>query len=324
MSSTRSTTSGEAGIDALGRERLVSRTWSIAQARPLELQAMKVERLSLLGGAADASGIAVVIDVLRAFTCSALMFRYGIRDLALVRTPEEALAFRDADPRCLVAGEVKGRKVEGFDVGNSPADIVAKGEPLFSGRCVAARSSAGTQGVLAAASRAQQLILGSYLNAAATATYIRDAARVDAIVHGHDVTVTLVAMGFEGIRPSVEDERCADYLEHLLIGTPYDHLQAVWDCMHDEDIAVSLRGEHDYRSREDIILALQRDVLDFVLDVFIAAELRAEVGPTERNRGVNPSIAATRQRLDIPRRPGIVAKCGPQPLHCGVQAVLEI
>jgi 2-phosphosulfolactate phosphatase len=130
---------------------------------------------------------------------------------------------------------------------------------------VAARSSAGTQGVLAAASRAQQVILGSYLNAAATATYIRDAARVDAMVHGHDVTVTLVAMGFEGVTPSVEDERCADYLEHLLIGTPYDHVEAVWDCMHDEDIAASLRGEHDYRSREDIILALQRDVLDFAM-----------------------------------------------------------
>jgi len=59
---------------------------------------MKVQRLRLLSGAADASGIVVVIDVLRAFTCSALMFRYGIRDLALVRTAEEALAFRSADP----------------------------------------------------------------------------------------------------------------------------------------------------------------------------------------------------------------------------------
>src|SRR5262245_44207830 len=226
---------------------------------------MKVDRRGLLAGAADASGIAVIIDVLRAFTCSAQMFRYGIRDLALVRTPEEALAFRDADPACLVAGEAKGRKVAGFDVGNSPPAIVAKGERRFRGRCVAARCSAGTQGVLAAASRAQQVILGSYLNAAATATYIRDAARVDALVHGEDVTVTLVAMGFEGIRPSIEDERCADYLEHLLSGTPYDHVQAVWDCMHDPDIAASLRGEHDYRPREDIILALQRDVLDFAM-----------------------------------------------------------
>jgi 2-phosphosulfolactate phosphatase len=226
---------------------------------------MKIERRSLLGGAADAEGIVVVIDVLRAFTCSALMFRYGIRDLALVRTPEEALAFRAADPSCLVAGEVKGRKVDGFDVGNSPADIMTKGEPFFEGRRVVARSSAGTQGVLAAASRARQVILGSYLTAAATAAYIRDSARVNALVHGEDLIVTLVAMGFEGVRPSIEDESCAEYLQHLLIGTSYDHLQAVWECMHDPDIAASLRGEHDYRPLEDVILALQRDVLDFVM-----------------------------------------------------------
>ena len=75
----------------------------------------------------------------------------------------------------------------------------------------------------------------------------------------------IVAMGFEAVRASVEDERCGDYLEHLLIGTPYDHLQAIWDCMRDPDIAASLRGEHDYRPKEDIVLALQRDLFDFVM-----------------------------------------------------------
>ncbi len=168
---------------------------------------MKIERRSLLAGAADAHGIVIVIDVLRAFSCSALMFHYGIRDLALVRTPEEALAFRDRDPDYLVAGEVKGVKVEGFDVGNSPADIVSKGESFFRGRRVAARSSAGTQGVLAAAAHAEQVLLGSYMTAASTAAYIRDHAHVDALVRGHETTVTIVAMGFEGVRPSVEDER---------------------------------------------------------------------------------------------------------------------
>ena len=102
---------------------------------------MRIERRSLLVGAAEARGVVVVIDVLRAFSCSALMFHYGIRDLALVRTPQEALAFRDGDPDYLVAGEVKGVKVEGFDVGNSPADIVSKGESFFA----AAASRRGRQ-----------------------------------------------------------------------------------------------------------------------------------------------------------------------------------
>jgi 2-phosphosulfolactate phosphatase len=226
---------------------------------------MHIERRSLLTGAADARGVVVVIDVLRAFSCSALMFHYGIRDLALVRTPQEALGFRERDPDSLVAGEVKGVKVEGFDLGNSPADIVSKGESFFRGRRVAARSSAGTQGVLAAAAHADLVMLGSYMTAAATVAYIRDRAQVDALTGGHETTVTIVAMGFEGVRPSVEDERCGDYLEHLLIGKPYDHLQAIWECMHDPDIAASLRGEHVYRPKEDIVIALQRDLFDFVM-----------------------------------------------------------
>lgn len=35
--------------------------------------------------------------------------------------------------------------------------------------------------------------------------------------------------------------------------------------MHDPEISASLRGEHDYRSKEDIVLALQRDLFDFVM-----------------------------------------------------------
>jgi 2-phosphosulfolactate phosphatase len=230
---------------------------------------MNIERRSLLDGAEQAHGIVVVIDVLRAFSCSALMFHYGIRDLALVKTPQEALAFRERDSAYLVAGEVKGVRVDGFDLGNSPADIVSRGEAFFRGRRVAARSSAGTQGVLAAAAKADVVMLGSYMTASATAAYIRARAQVDALTRGHDTTVTICAMGFEGLRPSVEDERCGDYLEHLLT-TPthsrrYDHLQAVWECMQDPDIAASLRGEHAYRPKEDIVLALQRDLFDFVM-----------------------------------------------------------
>jgi 2-phosphosulfolactate phosphatase len=219
---------------------------------------MRVERRSLLEGAAGARGTVVVIDVLRAFSCSALMFHYGIRDLALVRTPAEALACRDRDPDYLVAGEVKGVKVPGFDLGNSPADIVSKGETFFRNRRVAVRSSAGTQGVLAAAARADRVILGSYMTAAAIARYIQ-------ATGGPDAMVTIVSMGFEGIKTSVEDERCGDYIEHLLLGAPYDHLAAMWDCLNDPDIAMSLRGEHDYRPKEDIVLALQRDLFDFAM-----------------------------------------------------------
>jgi 2-phosphosulfolactate phosphatase len=219
---------------------------------------MIVHRRSLLGGAAGARGVAIIIDVLRAFSCAALMFRYGITGLVLVRTPEEALAWRDRHPRSLAAGEVKGERVTGFDLGNSPRDIVEKGDEFFRGRTVALRSSAGTQGALEASVTADRVVLGSYMTAAATARYIqRDESAAAA--------ATIVAMGFEGVDTSVEDERCGDYLEHLLTGSPYDHVAALWECMNDASIAKSLNGEHSYRSRDDIILALQRDLFDFAM-----------------------------------------------------------
>jgi 2-phosphosulfolactate phosphatase len=219
---------------------------------------MTVHRRSLLSGASGARGVAVIIDVLRAFSCAALMFRYGIRELVLVRSPEEALAYRDRHPRSLAAGEVKGEMVKGFDLGNSPRDIVEKGHEFFHGRTVALRSSAGTQGALEASATADRIVLGSYMTAAATARYVQGAGSPGAVA-------TIVAMGFEGVETSVEDERCGDYLEHLLTGSPYDHVAALWECMNESSIAKSLNGEHSYRSREDVILALQRDLFDFAM-----------------------------------------------------------
>jgi len=219
---------------------------------------MNVVRRSLLEGAGGAEGVVVVIDVLRAFSSSALMFHYGIEELVLVRTPEEALALRRADAAWIVAGEVKGVKVDGFDIGNSPSEIIELGERFFRGRRVVLRSSAGTQGVAGAIVTADEVVLGSFMTAAATARYLRRRC-------GDTVPVTLLAMGLQGHSRSVEDEGCADYLQHLLAGTPYDHLATVWRCLTDPFIAKSLRGERPHMPREDVILVLQRDLLDFCL-----------------------------------------------------------
>ncbi|HEX7676826.1 MAG TPA: 2-phosphosulfolactate phosphatase [Thermoanaerobaculia bacterium] len=219
---------------------------------------MKVIRRSLLSEAGAAEGVVVVIDVLRAFSSSALMFHYGIEELVLVRTPEEALALRRDDPAWVVAGEVKGLKVSQFDIGNSPAEIIRLGQDFFRGRRVVLRSSAGTQGVLAAVDTAEEIVLGSFMTATATARYLRDRCRAE-------VPVTLLAMGLQGESRSVEDEGCADYLQHLLTGTPYDHLATVWHCLNDPFIAKSLRGERPHMPREDVIVVLQRDVFDFSL-----------------------------------------------------------
>lgn len=64
--------------------------------------------------------INIVIDVIRAFTVSHVAFLRGAREIFLVNTLEEAFALRDRHPGYLLAGEVDGLPIAGFDLDNSP------------------------------------------------------------------------------------------------------------------------------------------------------------------------------------------------------------
>lgn len=218
---------------------------------------LHVTRKSLLSGARQARGIAVVIDVYRAFTSAALMAYLGAEKLVLLADPEEVLRLK-REEGCLAVGEVDGKKVPGFDLGNSPHRILAAGRELFAGRTVAQRTSAGVTGAVAAARGAEAVILGSYSTAAAIARHLR-------ALSPRPETVTLVAMGSGGEAPSPEDEACADYLEHLIAGRPYNHARALYDVVSHEATQKFLRGDQAHYPPPDPIYCLQRDLFDFVL-----------------------------------------------------------
>ncbi|MGD8397555.1 MAG: 2-phosphosulfolactate phosphatase [Anaerolineae bacterium] len=216
-----------------------------------------VERYSLLAGARRARGLAVVIDVYRAFTTAALMFHLGAEKIVLLAEPEDVLRLK-RDDGYLAVGEVGGRMVAGFDLGNSPSAVLAAGRDTFAGRRVAQRTSAGVTGAVAAAEGADCVILGSYVTAAAIARYIHTLSPLPA-------AVSLVAMGKAGLEPTPEDEACADYLEHLLTGRTYDVVAALRCIVDDESTRKFLRGNHPHYPREDPIYCLQRNLFDFVL-----------------------------------------------------------
>ena len=71
-----------------------------------------------------ASGLVVVIDVLRAFSNAAYAFSMRAESITLVGTVEDALALKAQMPDALVIGEVDGLPPEGFDFGNSPSETV--------------------------------------------------------------------------------------------------------------------------------------------------------------------------------------------------------
>jgi len=76
-----------------------------------------------LAQAHEAQGVAVIIDVLRAFTTAAFAFNAGADKIYPVAAVAEAIQLSDKLPGSLIMGEVNGIKPEGFDFGNSPYDI---------------------------------------------------------------------------------------------------------------------------------------------------------------------------------------------------------
>lgn len=208
---------------------------------------MNVRVTRFLDGAREATGHAVIVDVFRAFTTAAFCIAAGAREIVLVADHEQALALKRDDPSLFLTGEIGGRAIPGFDVGNSPSEI----EHLdLSGRRVVQRTSAGTQGVAAAGSAAAIMIC-SLVVVGATAAYLRKQAD----------EVTVVAMGHKGEELAAEDEACADYLAGLLVGDnptlhsiPFhaDYYEGGWP---------------DWFPHRDADLALEIDRFDFALPV---------------------------------------------------------
>jgi len=209
---------------------------------------MNVRVTRFLDGARQASGHAVVVDVFRAFTTAAFCIAAGAREIVLVADHEHALALKRADPSLFLTGEIGGRPIPGFDVGNSPSAI----ERLdLTGRRVVQRTSGGTQSVSAAAG-ARDIVLASFVIAAATIRYV--------LQRPGDVTV--VATGHGGTETSEEDEACAHYIAARLTGAPVDVDGIIASLWQHEDPSWP-----DWFPRRDAELACQVDRFDFALPV---------------------------------------------------------
>ena len=217
---------------------------------------MKILLKRLLAGAQNARGVAVIIDVYRAFSCTPLLFSLGIKSSLLVSSPEEALALKKSDSRFVLIGETGGAPINGFDFGNSPSQLLTTDPGFFSNKTVVQRTSSGVQGALTALTVADEVLLGSYNVAKSTAEYI---------LSRNPKEVSLVAMGWDLQEIAPEDEWCARYLAHMLGSGEYDHVQALREIVFHESTQKFLRRDVSYFPSEDPVLCMQRDIYDFVL-----------------------------------------------------------
>ena len=166
---------------------------------------MDIRRLSLVEGAAQARGLAVVIDVFRAFTTAAYVIANGAERIIPVGTVEEAFEMKRANQEVVLMGERGGKQVQGFDYGNSPHEVR---DVDFTGITVVQTTSAGTRGLMLAGN-AEEILPSSFVMADAIVEYIRKR---------NPEVVSLVAMGWGGAEKSPEDELLAEYIEMRLNG----------------------------------------------------------------------------------------------------------
>lgn len=165
---------------------------------------MRIRRSRGLEGARGATGATVVVDAFRAFTTAAYLAAAEVERLIVVAEVAEAerLATRLGAIRC---GEVGGVKPAGWELGNSPGEVVAAGADLR-GRVVVLRSSSGTPTLaVALQAGAGPVLAAAFVTATATARMLGDAG-----------AVSLVAAGFRGREPAAEDDAVCDLLTRRL------------------------------------------------------------------------------------------------------------
>lgn len=170
---------------------------------------MEIQILHLLDGAKEARGLAVVIDVFRAFSVACYVSNNGAEMILPVGDIEEAYRLKREIPNSILIGERNERVPEGFDYGNCPTHLL---QLDFTGKTIIHTTSAGTQGLVNALN-ADERITGSFVNAPAIVRYIK---------LKQPAKVSLVCMGYSMKHPTEEDTLCAEYIKASLENTPID------------------------------------------------------------------------------------------------------
>jgi 2-phosphosulfolactate phosphatase len=213
---------------------------------------MKIEILQLLEGAGKATGLAVIIDVFRAFSTVCYAIDQGAGPVYPVGSIEDAFSLKMKFPDALLVGERNEQKPEGFDFGNSPSHIL---EAVVKGKTIVHTTSSGTQGIVNARN-ADQIITGSFVNAGAIVRYIRKS---------DPQNISLVCMGYACQYPTDEDTFCAEYIRNELLGLP-SHWETMAEVIRHGTGARFFEPESQaWAPSSDYDLCLRRNTFDFVL-----------------------------------------------------------
>jgi len=215
---------------------------------------MDIKILHMIAGAKEAKGLAVIIDVFRAFSLECYFMNNNAATVIPVGSIEEAYRLKEENPTYLLAGEQNGKILEGFDYGNSPTQIE---NTDFTGKTIIHTTTRGTKGIDNAIN-ADQIITGSLVNAKAIVEYIKK---------NNFNTISLVCMGELELVEAAEDNLCAEYIKAMLENRQIDIETEMEKLKYLNAKRFFDKNRQDIYPERDFYLCIQANKFDFVLKV---------------------------------------------------------
>ncbi|GAA3502741.1 2-phosphosulfolactate phosphatase [Streptomyces prasinosporus] len=196
----------------------------------------------------EVPSVAVVVDVMRAFTVAAWAFARGAEKIVLAESLDEALALKARRPDWVALKD--GPPAPGFDAVNSPGLLRSVD---LGGRTVVQKTTAGTVGALAV-KEASLVLCASFVVAGATARLLR--------TRGCD-SATFVVTG-EGGRAD-EDLACAQYIARRAAGAGTDAAEFLHRAAGSRAAAELTEGVRQGAHPDDVALCLELDRFPFAM-----------------------------------------------------------
>lgn len=202
--------------------------------------------------------IVVVADVFRATSCMVTAFAYGVNSITPVATIDECRLLQERG--YLAAAERNARRVEGFELDNSPFTYM---DERIRGANVGMTTTNGTLAITKSRS-AVKVLVGSFLNLEAISSYLK--------TERYDVMV--LCAGWKG-RPNLEDTLFAGALVERLkdnYAMAEDSALMAWRlyCQGKDNLPSYLSTSSHVRRlqrlgiQKDITYCLQHDLYDVI------------------------------------------------------------
>jgi 2-phosphosulfolactate phosphatase len=172
------------------------------------------------------NSIVVVVDIFRATSCMTTAFANGVGSIIPVATIDECVAYQQQG--YLAAAERDGKTPEGFDFDNSPFSYMVD---KVKDATICVTTTNGTLAITKSKS-AVKVMVGSFLNLGALATYLKD----------QQYDVLILCAGWKG-KPNLEDT--------LFAGALVERLKE--EYMIEEDSA--LMALRQYQNAKDDLLS---------------------------------------------------------------------